>query len=63
MVDTASHARDLFIKMPEEDKLAPRYAGWEDFQAVRARLDPTGVFTNDYVERVLGPVGAARPAT
>ena len=25
MVDTASHARDLFIKMPEEDKLAPRY--------------------------------------
>ncbi|MFE1950019.1 D-arabinono-1,4-lactone oxidase [Streptomyces sp. NPDC059524] len=38
--------------------LAPRYPGWRDFQAVRARLDPEGVFTNDYVRRVLGPVGA-----
>jgi dipeptidyl aminopeptidase/acylaminoacyl peptidase len=30
MVDTSSHARDLFVKMPEEDKMAPRYevAGW-----------------------------------
>ena len=30
MVDAATHARDLFIKMPEEDKLAPRYdaVGW-----------------------------------
>ncbi|MFI7008377.1 D-arabinono-1,4-lactone oxidase [Streptomyces sp. NPDC050145] len=40
--------------------LAPRYPGWQDFQAVRARLDPEGVFTNDYVRRVLGPVGADR---
>ena len=36
--------------------LAPRYPGWDRFQAVRSRLDPEGVFTNDYVERVLGPV-------
>lgn len=45
--------------------LAPRYPGWQEFQAVRARLDPDGVFTNDYVARVLGPVGAApaRPRT
>lgn len=30
MVDTASGAHDLFVKMPEEDKMAPRYevAGW-----------------------------------
>jgi L-gulonolactone oxidase len=34
--------------------LAPRYAGWEDFQEVRRRLDPDGVFTNDHVARVLG---------
>jgi len=34
--------------------LAPRYPEWDTFQAVRARLDPDGVFTNDYVERVLG---------
>ncbi|GAA4120849.1 L-gulono-1,4-lactone dehydrogenase [Nocardioides fonticola] len=35
--------------------LAPRYPGWEAFAAVRAHLDPEGVFTNDYVRRVLGP--------
>jgi FAD-linked oxidoreductase len=35
--------------------LAPRYPDWDAFQAVRGRLDPDGVFTNDYVERVLGP--------
>ena len=34
--------------------LAPRYAGWERFQAVRARLDPDGTFTNAYVRRCLG---------
>ena len=34
--------------------LAPRYPDWERFQAVRRRLDPDGVFTNDYVDRVLG---------
>jgi L-gulono-1,4-lactone dehydrogenase len=36
--------------------LAERYPGWARFQAVRARLDPGGAFTNDYVRRVLGPV-------
>jgi L-gulono-1,4-lactone dehydrogenase len=34
--------------------LAGRYPGWNRFQAVRARLDPRGVFANDYVRRVLG---------
>lgn len=38
------------------DKLATRYPEWDAFQAVRGRLDPEGVFTNEYVERVLGPV-------
>jgi L-gulono-1,4-lactone dehydrogenase len=36
--------------------LAPRYPDWDAFQAVRRRLDPDGVFTNEYVERVLGPL-------
>jgi FAD-linked oxidoreductase len=40
--------------------LAPRYAGWDDFQAVRARHDPAGAFANDYVARTLGPVAAAK---
>lgn len=36
--------------------LAPAYPRWDEFQAVRRRLDPDGRFTNDHVERVLGPV-------
>jgi L-gulonolactone oxidase len=35
--------------------LAPRYPEWERFAAVRARLDPDGVFSNAYTDRVLGP--------
>ena len=38
--------------------LAPLYPEWDRFQEVRARLDPEGVFENDYARRVLGPVGA-----
>jgi L-gulono-1,4-lactone dehydrogenase len=34
--------------------LAPRYPDWDAFQEVRRRLDPDGVFANEYVERVLG---------
>jgi len=35
--------------------LAPRYPGWSAFLRTRAQLDPTGLFGNDYVDRVLGP--------
>jgi L-gulono-1,4-lactone dehydrogenase len=38
--------------------LAPRYPEWDRFQVERARIDPEGVFQNDYTKRVLGPVGA-----
>jgi FAD-linked oxidoreductase len=34
--------------------LAARYPAWERFAAVRDRLDPEGVFTNAYTDRVLG---------
>jgi L-gulono-1,4-lactone dehydrogenase len=40
------------------ETLRERYPAWDRFQAVRARLDPDGVFANDYARRVLGPVGA-----
>ncbi len=33
--------------------LAPRYPEWQRFQDVRRRLDPDGVFANEYVHRVL----------
>ena len=44
------------------DVLAPRYPGWDRFQAVRARLDPTGVFTSPHLAHVLGPAAALRGA-
>lgn len=37
--------------------LAPRYPLWSEFAEVRSRLDPTGVFRNPYLDRVLGPIG------
>jgi FAD-linked oxidoreductase len=42
--------------------LRGRYSGWDRFQAVRARLDPEGVFANAWTDRVLGPVGTGLPA-
>ncbi len=36
------------------DDLRPAYPHFDDFLAVRDRLDPERVFTNDYLERVLG---------
>jgi L-gulono-1,4-lactone dehydrogenase len=37
--------------------LRDRYPEWDAFRAVRARLDPDGTFRNDYLDRVLGPIG------
>ncbi|MEV0059815.1 D-arabinono-1,4-lactone oxidase [Nocardia sp. NPDC050718] len=38
------------------ETLRPRYPEWDRFTEVRRRFDPTGVFANDYVNRVLGPL-------
>ena len=37
--------------------LRTRYPRFDDFTALRARLDPTGVLGNAHLDRVLGPVG------
>lgn len=37
--------------------LAERYPRFADFVTLRDELDPTGVFANPYLDRVLGPVG------
>lgn len=37
--------------------LRRRYPRWDEFAELRARLDPRGVFRNDELDRVLGPVG------
>ncbi len=42
--------------------LRGRYPDWDRFQAVRARLDPAGVFTNAWTDRVLGRAGRRAPA-
>ena len=36
------------------DDLAPAYPRWDDFQRVRERVDPDRLFTNGYLDRVLG---------
>jgi L-gulonolactone oxidase len=36
------------------ETLAPRYQRWDEFQALRAKLDPEGRFANEYLDRVLG---------
>jgi L-gulonolactone oxidase len=41
--------------------LRPRYPDWDSFQAVRARLDPHGLFSNAWTDRVLGHVGVPTP--
>jgi len=37
------------------ETLAPRYPRWDEFQAIRHRFDPDRLWTNAYVERVVGP--------
>ena len=39
--------------------LAPLYPQWDRFQRVRSELDPAGIFSNSYTDRVLGPVVGA----
>jgi L-gulonolactone oxidase len=41
------------------ESLRARYPRWDDFQQVRRTLDPEGMFTNPYLDRVLGPTGRA----
>jgi len=36
--------------------LRERYPRFDDFTALRATVDPTGVFANPYLDRVLGKV-------
>jgi L-gulonolactone oxidase len=36
------------------ETLAPRYPKWDLFQSVRNQVDPKRVFSNAYLETVLG---------
>jgi L-gulonolactone oxidase len=46
------HWGKLHFKRAEQ--LAALYPRWDEFQAVRRRLDPDDMFTNPYLDRVLG---------
>src|SRR5699024_1296833 len=54
----AAGGRPHWGKMHRLDStnLRDRYPRFDDFRRVRAETDPQGVFHNDYLERVLGPV-------
>jgi FAD-linked oxidoreductase len=45
------------------ETLAPAYPGWDAFAAVRARLDPGGVFANAYTDQVLGRAAPEIPVS
>ncbi|MBF6150556.1 D-arabinono-1,4-lactone oxidase, partial [Nocardia nova] len=36
--------------------LRERYPHWDRFAQVRKRFDPEGLFANEYLARVLGPI-------
>ena len=38
------------------ETLAPLYPKWEEFQLARKELDPLGLYSNVYIDRVLGPI-------
>ena len=44
------------LHFQRSETLAPRYPRWDEFQSVRAKVDPEGRFANPYLDRVLGPV-------
>jgi FAD-linked oxidoreductase len=52
----AHEGRPHWGKLHYQDaaSLSQRYPRFNDFVSARKRLDPTGLFTNDYLDRVLG---------
>ncbi|HZJ07455.1 MAG TPA: D-arabinono-1,4-lactone oxidase [Nocardioidaceae bacterium] len=50
--DGRPHWGKLHTRTAED--LAPSYAHWGDFLRVRDRVDPGRLFTNPYLDRVLG---------
>jgi FAD-linked oxidoreductase len=40
----------------DAETLRPLYPRFDDFLAIRRHVDPSGSFTNDYLDRVLGPI-------
>jgi L-gulonolactone oxidase len=47
----------------DAEQLRALYPGFDAFVSLRHRLDPGGLFTNAYLDRVLGPVGGGGSGT
>jgi L-gulono-1,4-lactone dehydrogenase len=47
------------LHFQKAETLASRYPRWDDFQRVRARVDPERVLSNPYLDRVLGRPGVS----
>lgn len=45
----------------DAELLRTRYPRFDEFVALRNRVDPNGVFTNSYLDRVLGPTSVPHP--
>lgn len=56
---TAAGGRPHWGKLHTQtaETLRPRYPRFDDFLTVRTQSDPAGIFTNDYLDQVLGPAG------
>jgi L-gulonolactone oxidase len=57
-ITTAAGGRPHWGKLHTQtaEALRPRYPKFDDFLTVRAQSDPGGIFTNDYLDQVLGPI-------
>ena len=44
------------LHFQDHETLSKIYPQWETFQTVRRSVDPTGIFTNSYLDKVLGPL-------
>jgi L-gulonolactone oxidase len=53
-------AKTFFLTPTELRRVYPR---WDSFQKVRAQLDPTGMFSNPFLDRVLGPIANSQDGT
>lgn len=51
------------VSWADSHDLAKQYPHWNDFQVVRQRLDPVGMFSNAYLDARLGSVRDEHVAT
>ena len=56
MVDYAGRPHWGKLHCQDHESLSKTYPQWEAFQNVRRLMDPLGIFSNPYLDKVLGPL-------